>query len=47
MSRQHLLLITDMAGRSIPVSPFMQYWTLEELTHYYTVHVNRSIASTI
>lgn len=33
------VLIAELESRGIPVSPFMHYWALSELTRYCTQHL--------
>lgn len=38
----HAQLIAQLTLRGVAVSPYMHYWTLEELTRYYTAHTHTS-----
>lgn len=36
------VLIAELAAKGLPTSPYMQYWTLEEIVRYCTKHLGPS-----
>ena len=43
----HAELIFNLSQAGQPVSPFMNYWTLEELRRYYDVHMSIHLFTTL
>ena len=39
----HAELIAALEGQGMPVSPFMNYWTLDELVRYYEKHTHENL----